>query len=492
MSWLALIRLRSLLAAIWLIAIPAPAFAQLSPFSLIAQYESGDNPAARNPNSTASGLFGFINSTWQTDLAAIGGNVAEYPSAYLAPASLQFAVAAYDLQNNGFADWTCAGCDPALTAALAADGGPAAFNLANLSIDPASYTELDAGGALAAYFQANGGAAPAGGGADFAGGDVGAGGDVLMQAPPANAVASPSALSFEWVYGQVINGIMGQVDSSIQTVEGLVSGPATTILALAIAIMGMMTMMGNMDMAVFLSFAIRAAVVMAFIQVGNTFYNQWVENLVLAVPTYFSNAFSASGGIGATPAQLFDQILNGWFASILSVWHSSGWSMHAIFVGVVLALLTMLIVLPSLAAMFTVFLISTFLLLVMLTIGPLMILALLFQVTRRFFHSYVSVMVTGAVFALVVDIVLGIFSSILTGIMANFAPSGSPDTDLPGLFGLAAAMLVTGFSMARLPRLIEAIGGGVAVSLDTVGRYMAGGFAAEASGAAAAIATRVV
>jgi hypothetical protein len=76
--------------------------------------------------------------------------------------------------------------------------------------------------------------------------------------------------------------------------------------------------------------------------------------------------------------------------------------------------------------------------------------------------------------------------------MANFAPSGSPDTDLPGLFGLAAAMLVTGFSMARLPRLIEAIGGGVAVSLDTVGRYMAGGFAAEASGAAAAIATRVV
>lgn len=146
MSWLALIRPRSLLAAIWLIAIPAPAFAQLSPFSLIAQYESGDNPAARNPNSTASGLFGFINSTWQTDLAAIGGNVAEYPSAYLAPASLQFAVAAYDLQNNGFADWTCAGCDPPLTAALAADGGPAAFNLANLSIDPASYTELDAGG----------------------------------------------------------------------------------------------------------------------------------------------------------------------------------------------------------------------------------------------------------------------------------------------------------------------------------------------------------
>jgi type IV secretion system protein VirB6 len=459
-----------------------PAFAQLSPFALIAQYESSFGTNLQNPVSSASGLFGFTNSTWQADLAAIGGNTALYPSAASAPDSIQFAVAAYALNTTGFADWTCSGCDPALTAALAADGGPAAFDLTGLSTDPASYANLDTPGALAAYFQGAGG------------GSGGGDGSTLTETPgpPAGAVASPSALSFEWVYDKVINGIIGQIDTSIQLVEGLVSGPATTILALAIAIMGMMTMMGNMDMAVFLSFAIRAAVVMAFIQVGNTFYSQWVENLVLAIPPYFANAFSTSGGIGVSPAQLFDQILNGWFASILSVWHSSGWSMHAIFVGVVLALLTMLIVLPSLAAMFTVFLISTFLLLVMLTIGPLMILALLFQVTRRFFHSYVSVMVTGAVFALVVDIVLGIFSSILTGIMANFAPSGSPDTDLPGLFGLAAAMLVTGFSMARLPRLIEAIGGGVAVSLDTVGRYMAGGFAAEASGPAAAIATRVV
>ena len=159
--------------------------------------------------------------------------------------------------------------------------------------------------------------------------------------------------------------------------------------------------------------------------------------------------------------------------------------MHAIFVGVVLALLTMLIVLPSLVAMFTVFLIRTFLLLVMLTIGPLMILGLLFRTTHRFLHGYVNVMVTGAIFALVVDIVLGIFSSILSQVMANFTPSGSPDTDLPGLFGLAVTMLITGFSMARLPRLVEAIGGGVAVSMDTAGRMMAGGFAKDVAEAGA-------
>ena len=159
-----------------------------------------------------------------------------------------------------------------------------------------------------------------------------------------------------------------------------------------------------------------------------------------------------------------------------------------------MAAATVLIVIPSLVAMFTVFLISSFLLMVMLAIGPLMILGLLFRTTHRFLHGYVNVMVTGAIFALVVDIVLGIFSSTLTQVMANFKPSGSPDTDLPGLFGLAIVILVTGLSMGRLPRLVEAIGGGVAVSMDTAGRMMAGGFGKDIAeaGAAGVVARRIL
>jgi type IV secretory pathway VirB2 component (pilin) len=310
-------------------------------------------------------------------------------------------------------------------------------------------------------------------------------------ASPPSGAPSPSSLPFQWVYNQVINGIMGQVDTSIQTVESIVSGPATTILALAIAVMGIMTLFGNMDMPVFISFALRAAIVMAFIQVGNTFYTQWVEGFVLGLPDYFANAFSLTG-VGGSPAQLFDGVMNGWVADVLAVWHAAPWSFHAFFIVMALAVVTVVIVIPALVAMFTVFLISTFLFLVMLTIGPLMILGLLFRTTHRFLHGYVNVMVTGAIFALVVDIVLGIFSSILTQVMANFTPSGSPDTDLPGLFGLAITMLITGFTMARLPRLVEAIGGGVAVSMDTAGRFVSGGFAADAAGAGARVAARAL
>ena len=321
---------------------------------------------------------------------------------------------------------------------------------------------------------------------------AGSGSGTSPTAPPSGGT-SASALPFEWVYNQVIKGILGQINTSIQTVETITSKPATAVLALAIAIMGVMTLFGNMDMAVFLSFAIRAAIVMAFIQVGNTYYRDWIEAFVLGLPDYFAQAFSLTGSGGA-PQQLFDGVLNGWTADALSVWHSSPWSFKAIFIGFCLAAATVLIVIPSLVAMFTVFLISSFLLMVMLAIGPLMILALLFRTTHRFLHGYVNVMVTGAIFALVVDIVLGIFSSTLTQVMANFKPSGSPDTDLPGIFGLAIVILVTGLSMGRLPRLVEAIGGGVAVSMDTAGRMMAGGFAKDIAeaGAAGVVARRIL
>lgn len=90
-----------------------------SGLSALAGTESGGNPCAvfGNPNApcgtpavpgTGSGLYGFVNSTWND----YGG----YASANLAPASVQTAkAAATDISN-----WTCPGCNPS-AAGLAAD-----------------------------------------------------------------------------------------------------------------------------------------------------------------------------------------------------------------------------------------------------------------------------------------------------------------------------------------------------------------------------------
>lgn len=58
----------------------------------IAKYESGGNPRAENPSSTASGLFQFINGTWNH----FGG----YARAMYAPASVQLEKF-YQVWNGG-------------------------------------------------------------------------------------------------------------------------------------------------------------------------------------------------------------------------------------------------------------------------------------------------------------------------------------------------------------------------------------------------------
>jgi type IV secretion system protein TrbL len=143
----------------WLMAIAAWAQTTPSILSLIAQYESGDNPTAQNPTSTSSGLYGDVNGTWAEALADCNcGTTAQYPNAASAPASIQTAAEAALLQQNGLSDYTCTGCDPALTNAINADGGSSAFSsqIAGLSTDPASYASLDTSAGLADFLGSTG------------------------------------------------------------------------------------------------------------------------------------------------------------------------------------------------------------------------------------------------------------------------------------------------------------------------------------------------
>jgi hypothetical protein len=70
--------------------------------SCIAKYESGGNPRAQNPSSTASGLFQFLDSTWRA-VTGLAGRAMD------APVSVQIA-AFYKLWNGGRGanQWTTA------------------------------------------------------------------------------------------------------------------------------------------------------------------------------------------------------------------------------------------------------------------------------------------------------------------------------------------------------------------------------------------------
>src|SRR5215831_6548298 len=128
-------------------------YGTLDPLQFVAHFESSGNPIAQNAKSSSSGLTGFLDSTWQQWAQQVPG-ASQYDHAADAPASVQAAVFAADYNAQAFKDWTCAGCDAPLTAALANAGGPSAFAPpGTLSTNPASYAALNSG--FNAYFASN-------------------------------------------------------------------------------------------------------------------------------------------------------------------------------------------------------------------------------------------------------------------------------------------------------------------------------------------------
>ena len=72
----------------------------------VAEHESTDDPTAQNPDSTASGEYGFLDTTWQ----GLGWPFDQYPSARSAPMSLQNAAFQLLYQRDGTAPWQTDGC----------------------------------------------------------------------------------------------------------------------------------------------------------------------------------------------------------------------------------------------------------------------------------------------------------------------------------------------------------------------------------------------
>jgi len=120
--------------------------------------------------SSASGLYGYLDSTWVTYAGRAGVDTNLYPRAYMAPAEVQTAVAA----QTPISHWTCPGCNsvaegmagnPQYVSATPGYGGPiqsdpsySSGRSTGLEIDPSDPAASDPAGG-AAPGTASGGAA---------------------------------------------------------------------------------------------------------------------------------------------------------------------------------------------------------------------------------------------------------------------------------------------------------------------------------------------
>lgn len=106
----------------------APGFSSLA--DMVRFYESGGDYNAKNPGTTASGAYQFIDSTWRGYASQIGIDTSVYPTARSAPPYLQDRVFQRAVATNGLNDWTCPGCNPALTSYVNNNPGVSALPVA--------------------------------------------------------------------------------------------------------------------------------------------------------------------------------------------------------------------------------------------------------------------------------------------------------------------------------------------------------------------------
>lgn len=180
-----------------------------SGLDLLSEFESGGNPTAQSSSSSASGLYGFLSGTWAQFAPQAGVDTSLYPTAASASPDVQTAVAAVTPISN----WTCPGCDPGITAAIAGDSSLVA-NTPSLSVSgmAADTTGLDQdfSGGVSGESWLN----------DIAG-SVGMGDNPYQPVPAGSAAGSPGASALPGSTSSVWNALFADIEN-IATRFGLV------------------------------------------------------------------------------------------------------------------------------------------------------------------------------------------------------------------------------------------------------------------------------
>jgi hypothetical protein len=224
----------------------------------LAQSESSGNPGLihyptgytpSGVRSSASGLYGFLDSTWQSQAGTLGIDTSRYPRAYMAPADVQTRVAA----NTPISNWTCPGCNARASA---------------LATDPNNISDTPGGGGTIATGPDHSSSGVAGGSnTGSVSGDLGPGlhgslsgepsgsGDTSTATDPNQAQGSPIKLGTqpqltkaitEW-----INSIMGSFGTAFETATATAFGSITNwfvrgfliIVGVVIVAVGLMKLM---------------------------------------------------------------------------------------------------------------------------------------------------------------------------------------------------------------------------------------------------------
>lgn len=276
-------------------------------------------------------------------------------------------------------------------------------------------------------------------------------------------------------YTDTLNRVSSTLDTYVSDVStsivGGFSGVATTLLTIYVMFWGWSMMRGVITEPITdgIGRIVRLAIITA-LATNIGLYNGYISNFLWDMPDALASLI-ASGHSDATSNANFLDVLFGKAYSFGEVYYEKGYASPGLLpdYGLVMAAYAVWcfgLVITAYAAFLLV--LSKIVLAVALGVGPLFILFLIFEPTKRLFDAWVG-LVLNYIFlimltAATIKLLLTIINVYLDAAFGAHAAAGGADPNYSEIFPMLALSAIGVLALLQMPSIASALGGGVAVS----------------------------
>ncbi len=277
--------------------------------------------------------------------------------------------------------------------------------------------------------------------------------------------------TFTAIYNIFTTSVIDPIKSLTSDVLVAAGLPLELLLIIMLMVMGIGMVYGRTNAAGVVNRLIRMAIVVSVIAESSVYFF-YVQGFFLhGIPDFFTthiiDLFTAAPAHGASPTSPgtgFDTALNVIMGDAKLLEKSAPTGISGIVPRFEIAAITSISV-AALAFLFAVFMVVQTLIGFVIVIGPLMVLGYLFDYTKRITDGWLSALITLSIMTLVVDIVVLVLVAAVNKMFSDMNLTNGFNQNVESFLGGLAGIFVIAVAVAVLPRVIEGIGGGVALGL---------------------------
>ncbi len=286
--------------------------------------------------------------------------------------------------------------------------------------------------------------------------------------------------TFVSLYSIFTTSVLDPIQALTSDVLAAANLPLVLLLIIMVIVIGIGVILAPTTPEGVVNRLIRMSIVVMFLA-GSSVYFHYVQGFFLTGLPNFFNAHIISlytgvyGASQTSPGAGFDHALSVILADAKTITHTAPTGINGIVPRLEVGLCEAVAV-AALAFLFGVFIIVQTLLGIVIVIGPLLVIGYLFDYTKRITDGWISALITLSLLTLVVDIIVLVLVAAVDDIFSNLILTTNFETNLETMLGGAAGIAVIAFAVAVLPRVIEGIGGGVALGLglESSNRWLRG------------------